>query len=69
VLSAFERSFSPVPKWLALHEFDGLEVPWKELAATDETEWAKKVIPGISEVDFACFRLKKVFEKSERSKL
>ena len=68
-LSAFKRSFPGAPTWLALHEFDGPEMPWKELAATDETTWAKKVIPGILEVDFGCFRLKKDFGKSEKSNL
>lgn len=65
LLSAFERSFPENVTWLALHEFDG-EVPWKELAATDETEWAKKVIPGIQDIDFGLFELKRVYEKRER---
>lgn len=69
ILSAFERSFPGAPTWLTLHEFHGPEMPWEELAATDETAWAKKMIPGILEVDFGCFRLKKVFEKSGKSKL
>jgi hypothetical protein len=69
VLSAFERSFPPGPRWLAIHEFDGQEVPWKELADTDETEWAKKVIPGIEEIDFGCFRLKRVYGKPVMAKL
>jgi hypothetical protein len=55
--------------WLALHEFDGLVLPWTELAATDETEWAKRVIPGIQNIDFGCFKLKRVFEKKSKAKL
>ena len=69
VLSAFERSFPLAPKWLVLHEFDGPDMPWKELAATDETAWAKKVIPEILHVDFGCFKSVGIFEKPGRSKL
>jgi hypothetical protein len=69
LLSAFERSFPSAPKWLALHGFDGLVLPWKGLAATDETEWAKIAIPGIRDIDFGCFQLKKDFEKKSIAKL
>lgn len=54
---------------LALHEFDGGYVPWDELAPTDETEWANKVLPGITGVDFGLFKLKRVYEKESKSKL
>ena len=69
MLSAFERSFPLAPKWLVLHEFDGPDVLWKDLAFTDETAWAKKIIPRILRVDFACFKLTGIFEKPERPKL
>jgi hypothetical protein len=69
LLSAFKRSFPPAPKWLALHEFEGHEIPWKELAATDETKWAKRVIPGIRSIDFGGFKLRRVFEKKSTAKL
>lgn len=69
ILSAFERSFPPAPTWLALHEFNGPHIPWEDLAATDETEWAKKVIPGIVDIDFGCFRLERVYHKLGRTKL
>lgn len=69
LLSAFERSFPLAPKWLALHVFDGIVLPWKELAATDETQSAKAVIPGIRDIDFGCFKLKRVFEKKSIAKL
>ena len=68
-LSEFERSFPEAPTWLALHEFDRTEFPWKELAATDETDWAKKVIPGIRDIDFGCFALKRTFGKLDKAKL
>jgi len=57
------------PKWLAIHEFEGPEIPWEELATIDETSWAKKVIPGILNVDFGCFRLKRAYKKQEKAKL
>lgn len=65
VLSSFERTTPPGPTWLSLHEFDGDVLPWKELAATDETEWAKKVVPGIRDIDYGCFRLSKAFGKED----
>jgi len=69
VLSAFERSFPEAPVWLAIHEFDGSCVPWDQLALTDETEWAKKILPGILEADFGCFRLKRVYDKKSKARL
>lgn len=61
VLSAFERSSPPVPKWLALHEFEGPQIPWEELRASDETDWARRVVPGLRDVDFGLFRLVRVY--------
>ena len=69
ILSAFKRSFPETPVWLAIHEFDGASVPWGEIALTDETDWAKKVKPGILEVDFGCFRLKRKYVKPGQTKL
>jgi hypothetical protein len=69
VLSSFERSFPEPPTWLAVHEFDGTELPWKALQETDETEWAKKLIPGIKDVDFGVFKLSRVFEKELKANL
>jgi len=66
ILSAFERSFPPGPTWLTLHEFDGPEIPWKELKSFDETDWARKIIPEIQDPDLGFFRLKAVFTKSGR---
>lgn len=69
VLSAFERSFPPAPRWLAIHEFDGQCVPWDELMPIDETDWAKKIIPGLLETDVGLFKLKHVLEDGSRMKL
>jgi hypothetical protein len=54
---------------LALHEFDGLSVPWAELAPTNETELAKKILPGVVQVDFGLFKLKRVYEKDSKQGL
>ncbi|PSN60033.1 hypothetical protein BS50DRAFT_681867 [Corynespora cassiicola Philippines] len=47
VLDQFERKSADAPKYLALHEFSG-ELPWSELRASGETEWAKKVLGGLT---------------------
>jgi len=69
LLSAFSRTHPRAPTWLAVHEFEGPEIPWTELAATDETEWAKRVVPGIRDIDFGVFKLVQIFEKKEQAKL
>lgn len=70
VLSGFERTFpDETPRMLAIHEFDGSCLPWDELAKTDATEWANKVLPGILGIDFGVFKLKRVYGKIDKSKL
>ncbi|RDW56613.1 hypothetical protein BP5796_13078 [Coleophoma crateriformis] len=70
ILSEFVRSVPALgPTWLAIHEFEGPNMPWKELQATDETDWAKKVVPGIRDIDFGVFELKRVYGKLGHSKL
>jgi len=46
-LNEFERKEPEVPKYLALHEFECEELPWKELGESAETEWAKRVMGGL----------------------
>lgn len=47
-LHEFERmEDGKVPKYLALHEFAGENLPWKELGESAETEWAKSVMGGL----------------------
>lgn len=53
---------SPVPTWIAMHEFDGPEPPWKELkAGADENKWATNLLSGFHDVDFGVFVLKDVY--------
>lgn len=46
-LNEFERILPDPPRYLALHEFEAEGLPWKELGASAETEWAKKVMRGL----------------------
>ncbi|KAH8590145.1 hypothetical protein B0O99DRAFT_691798 [Bisporella sp. PMI_857] len=72
VLSAFVRQIPEGKenlKWLALHEFEGPEIPWPQLAATDETEWAKRIIPGITAMDFGIFELVETWGEDGKAKL
>lgn len=47
--------------FLALHEFDGEMFPEKEMNATGETEWSKKVLGKAERTDFKKFELLKGF--------
>jgi len=49
---------------MALHEFDGEELPWKKLQATDETEWGKRVLKDVKSVDWGAFGLSKAWRKN-----
>jgi hypothetical protein len=50
-----------VPDYLALHEFASDSLPDQELAATAETEWAKKVMGSLAGQEIFVFRLDKSF--------
>jgi hypothetical protein len=50
---------------MALHEFDGEELPWKELQATDETEYGKRVLKGVKSIDWGVFGLSRYWVKDE----
>ena len=55
-----EKAASSGPKpatWLALHEFDTLKLPLKDMKETDETEWAKRVLKDPRVVERAIYRL------------
>lgn len=49
------------PPYLALHEFASDSLPEQELAATAETEWAKKVMGSLSASEIFVFKLDKSF--------
>ncbi|KAJ9645992.1 hypothetical protein H2201_008248 [Coniosporium apollinis] len=69
LLHEFDRRNSPAPSWLALHEFEGTELPMGELLKCDETEWSKKVIAGLVKMEAGFYRLKRIYEEDVEAKL
>lgn len=55
-----ENELDSPPVYLALHEFDGEELP-AELQKTAETEWAKKSMGGLVGSEVKIFKLLKGF--------
>lgn len=68
MLSAFERSFPPALRCLVVYNFES-EIPWEELKSAHETEWAKKILPGMKDVDLGGFELVRGFGKKDESTL
>jgi hypothetical protein len=64
-LEAFKRSVPEVPKYLALHEFAGEGLPWKQLEESTQTEWAKKVMGGLIGEEVGWYTSKRVYAKEE----
>lgn len=64
-LNEFERIEPGAPKYLALHEFEAEELPWKELGASAETEWAKRVMGGLVKVEAGWYVKKRDYPESE----
>jgi hypothetical protein len=64
-LDEFERSVPDIPRFLALHEFDCEELPWKELGESAETEWAKRVMGGLVREEVGWFGRKRMYEEGE----
>lgn len=60
-LPAADKKISEPPKYLALHEFDSDELPQAELQKTGETEWAKKVMGGVTQTDIGVYKVLKEF--------
>ncbi|KAF2014638.1 hypothetical protein BU24DRAFT_493198 [Aaosphaeria arxii CBS 175.79] len=58
-LDGFERIRPEVPCYLALHEFDGEELPWGVLRESAETEWARRVMGGLVREEVGWYRLKR----------
>lgn len=54
-----------VPKFLALHEFSGEVLPWKELEESASTEWAKKVMGNLTKQEIGWYQVKRVYPESE----
>ena len=49
------------PTWLAIHEFDTLDLPVKEMQATAETEWSKKILGTAKAIEAPVYRHVKSF--------
>lgn len=64
-LDKFARTEPEIPKYLALHEFEGTVLPWKELAKSAQTTWAKRVMAGLVREEVGWYRLKRVYAESE----
>jgi hypothetical protein len=63
-LNEFERTSPEIPKYLALHEFECEDLPWKELGASARTEWAKRVMGGLMREEVGWYTRKRVYEES-----
>ena len=50
---------------MALHEFDGDALPWKELGESLSTEWAKKVMGGLVKQEVGWYQVKRNYPESE----
>lgn len=61
VLDRFVRREPEVPRYLALHEFDGAELPWEGLRKSAETEWARKVMGSLRLEEIGWYSLKRVY--------
>lgn len=64
-LDRFVRVEPQVPRFLALHEFQGDVLPWKELAESAQTEWAKSVMGGVVKEEVGWYALKREYAESE----
>jgi len=68
-LDEFKRIEPKVPSYLAIHEFDGDELPMAELAKVDETEWSKKVVGELKLMEAGFYKLKRRYERELDAKL
>lgn len=64
-LERFVRRVPEIPAFLALHEFEGEDLPWKEMGESGETEWAKKVMGKLAREEVGFYRLKREYPESE----
>jgi hypothetical protein len=53
------------PRFLALHEFSGEALPWKELGESAQTEWAKRVMGGLTKEEVGWYEVSRVYDESE----
>ncbi|KAG9193724.1 hypothetical protein G6011_03759 [Alternaria panax] len=53
------------PRFLALHEFSGETLPWKEIGESTQTEWAKRVWGGLVTEEVGWYETGRVYSESE----
>jgi hypothetical protein len=53
------------PRFLALHEFSGEALPWKELGECVQTEWSKRVMGGIVKEEVGIYGVSRVYSESD----
>jgi len=68
-LDEFKRIEPRVPSYLAVHEFDGDELPMAELVKVDETKWSKKVVAELELMEAGFYKLKRMYETELDAKL
>jgi hypothetical protein len=61
----FGDAIETAPRYLAMHEFSGEVLPWKELQASVETEWAKKVMGGLVKEEIGWYEVKRLYGEEE----
>ena len=61
----FSDEKETVPKFLALHEFSGDVLPWKELEESASTEWSKRVMGNLAKQEIGWYQVKRVYPESE----
>jgi hypothetical protein len=54
-----------VPQYLALHEFGGEALPWKEIKESLNSEWAEKIIASVQNTEIGWYQVKRVYPESE----
>lgn len=55
------RQSPEVTQYLALHEFDGEDLPWEGLKKSAETEWADRVMGNLKLEEVGWYKLKRTY--------
>lgn len=66
-LNEFQRTEPEdgIPRFLALHEYSGTELPWKVLEESARTEWAERVMGGLVKNEVGWYVVKREYEEGE----
>lgn len=62
ILSSFERTFPAAQTWLAIHAFSSNELSWDEMKTSSGTEWARRNLTGVRDMEGGSFTLNRVYE-------